>query len=200
MKKMIRFGALLGAMCFVFAMVAKADNIHLCDVSTGCSSSNVISISLGTTTAYLSGNATGDELFLAILSPLSDTSGNWSSGTLWSALGVSGGSVYPTLASAISQELIGAGITAESFNATDMNLLTMWTSNPQTVTLPSEATGTIFLAFTENADGTLGLVTPWSSSLAVGGGNTSVPEPSSLMLLAAGMVALIGVGLIKAKG
>lgn len=186
MEPILRRGLVLLAMCLFLGAWAKADNIHLCDVSTGCSSSNVIGI--GGTTAYVSGNATGQELFLAILAPVSDNSGNWNSNgtTLWSVLGVSGGSTFPNLNSAISQELIGTGMSVQSFNASAFDLGTLWTSNPQGVTLPSGPIGTIYMAFTEDAKGNLGLVTPWSSSLV------NTPEPSSLLLLGAGLLGLFG--------
>jgi hypothetical protein len=186
MKISLQRGMLAFAMCLLISTWAKADNIHLCDVSTGCSSNNVIP--MGGTTAYIVGNATGQELFLAILTPVSGTSGNWNSNntTLWSVLGVKGGSTYPTLSSAISQELIVTGMSAKSFNVSDLNLGALWTGNPQGITLPSGPIGTIYMAFTEDAKGSLGLVTPWSSSLV------NTPEPSSLLLLGAGLLGLFG--------
>ena len=192
MKKSILSGILMMALCCVFAGSVKADNIHLCDVSTGCSASSVIPISGSTTTAFLSGNPTNDSLFLAILSPVADLSGNWNSNgtTLWSVLGVTGGSVFPNLSSAMDQESGATGIVAMSFNVSDLNIGT-WTTSPQTVTLPGgEPAGTIFMAFTENSDGSLALVTPWSSSL-ITTPPVSTPEPSSIMLLGAGLFGLL---------
>jgi PEP-CTERM motif len=130
-------------------------------------------------------------LFLAILNPVSDNSGNWHSGTLWSALGVVGGSTFPNLSSAISQDFGATGVTAASFNVSDVNIGT-WTMNPQTVTLPTgEPAGTLILAFTELPNGNLGLVTPWSSSLGTTGGTTPTPEPSSVILLGVGLIGLV---------
>ena len=156
----------------------------------------------GTTTAYLSGNATGDALFLAILQPLTTAAGNWNTEgvTLWSVLGVSAGqnSTFPNLNSAISQESGATGIAALSFNVSDLAIGT-WTGDPQTITLPgSQPTGTIFMAFTENVDGVLQLVTPWSSSLITDGPPVSTPEPSSIMLLGAGLMGLAALKAAKA--
>ena len=53
--------------------------------------------------------------------------------------------------------------------------------------------GTIFMAFTEDAQGNLSSVTPWSSSLIV------TPEPSSLFLVGSAGLAGLLVLLMKAK-
>ena len=59
MKNMFRGGTLLAAICFVFALAAKADDIHLCAVGSDCSTGSVIAISSGTTSATLSGGHPG---------------------------------------------------------------------------------------------------------------------------------------------
>jgi hypothetical protein len=49
--------------------------------------------------------------------------------------------------------------------------------------------GTIFIAFLTDANGNLVAVSPWSSALIT---VSNVPEPSSLMLLGTGLLALGG--------
>lgn len=194
MKKNILSGIRMMALFGVLAGAAKADNIHLCNVPTGCNSSNAMSFSGNT--AYLTGNPDNESLFLAILQPVMSTSGNWHSGTLWTALGVAGGSVYPTLSSAISQDDIATGITPVSFNVSDLNI-GKWTADPQTLAIPSEPVGTLIMAFTEDSHGNLDLVTPWSSSFGINGTPPpSTPEPSTVLLFGA---VLVGGLLLKRK-
>ena len=88
MTNILKGGALLVAICFVFALAAKADDIHLCASGSDCSTGSVIAISSGTTSATVSGGnpgLIGQQLFLAVLTPLNDTSGNWNDNktTLW---------------------------------------------------------------------------------------------------------------------
>ena len=202
MKNMLKGGALLVAICFVFALAAKADDIHLCAVGSDCNTGSVIAISSGTTSATLSGGhpgLIGQQLFLAVLTPLTDKSGNWNDNktTLWSLLappvGCGKNCTYPNLNSAISQESgSGIGISPLSFNVTDISE-GAWLFSGEYIPLPHEPMGTIFMAFTEDANGKLTSVTPWSSSLLV------TPEPSSLFMVGGAGLAGLLVLLMKAK-
>ena len=80
-------------------------------------------------------------------------------------------------------------MTPGSFNATSFQV-GGWTGSVtagQLVNLPANTSiGTIFIAYLEDSQGNLIAVSPWSSSLI------NVPEPSSIMLLGAGLLALGG--------
>jgi hypothetical protein len=202
MKNMFRGGALLATICFVFALGAKADDIHLCAIGSDCSTGSVIAVSSGTTSATLSGGnpgLIGQQLFLAVLTPLTDKSGNWNNNktTLWSLLeppvDCGNNCKYPNLNSAISQESgSGTGISPLSFNVTDISE-GAWLFSGEYISLPSESMGMMFMAFTEDTNGNLTSVTPWSSSLIV------TPEPSSLFMVGgAALAGLLGL-LMKAK-
>jgi hypothetical protein len=197
MKNMLRGGALLATICFVFALAAKADDIHLCAV--GPERTN------GQRDCDFLGNNEGDIEWRtpwaawAVLTPLTDKSGNWNDNktTLWSRLAspVDCGNHcrFPNLHSAISQESgSGIGISPLSFHVTDIPE-GAWLFSGEYISLPSESMGTIFMAFTEDANGKLTSVTPWSSGLIV------TPEPSSLFMVGgAGLAGLLGL-LMKAK-
>jgi len=81
-------------------------------------------------------------------------------------------------------------MTAGSFSATSFQV-GAWTGNVnvgQSVTLPGGVpAGTIFIAFLLDSSGNLVAVSPWSSSLIT---TTNVPEPSSMLLLGTGLLAL----------
>jgi hypothetical protein len=79
-----------------------------------------------------------------------------------------------------------------SFNVIDISE-GAWLFSGEYISLPSEPMGTIFMAFTEDANGKLSSVTPWSSSLIV------TPEPSSLLLVGGAGLAGLLVLLMKAK-
>src|SRR5215831_7429542 len=186
----------LAFVAFCFSAPAMADNIHLCDINqfTSCNAGNAIQIGVGTTQAWSFGTPNSSEtLWIAMLTPNAGTGGNFNSGTnLWAALGVSPTQVFPNFASTVSQEQLATGMTAQSFSASYF-AVGAWTGSVtlgQSVTLPGGVPiGTIFIAFLTDANGNLVAVSPWSSSLIT---VSNVPEPSSLMLLSTGLLALGG--------
>jgi hypothetical protein len=200
MRKNILKGALVVAFCCVFAGFAKADNIHLCATQNAgspttdpCNSNNAMAFS--GTTAYVYGNPTGlDTLYLAILQPASGDTGTFNSmNNLWTALSEAPNQNYPNLSSTISQDFIASGITATSFNATDISF-GLWATSGQAVAVPVEPAGTFIFAFTETPNGKLGLVSPYSSSLGTTTQTTPpppVPEPMSLLLFGSGFAVML---------
>lgn len=184
----------LGILALCYSSPAKADNIHLCDINqfTTCNAGNAIPIFLGTTQAWAFGTANSSEtLFIAVLTPVSNGSGNFNTTTnLWTALGITPNQMFPNLSSTQSQESLATGISAGSFNATAFSV-GAWTGTAtvgQSVTLPGgTSVGTIYIAFLVDSSGNLVAVSPWSSALIT---VTNVPEPSSTMLLGVGLLAL----------
>jgi hypothetical protein len=181
------------ALCFIYGGVAKADNLHLCDINAVCNSGNVITISSSATVAFANGTSyAGGTLYLLVLTPAAGTTGAWNGGNLWNVvLGVSPQN-YPSLSSAISQEQIGSGMLVSSFNVQSISQGAGLWNGSATVSLPGgQPVGTMFMAYVLDAGGNLVAVSPWSSSLVIGGGGTtSAPEPSSFALLGAGLLAL----------
>ncbi len=191
-KVLVVLALAMVALCY--GAPAKADNIHLCDINqfTSCNAGNAIQIGVGTTQAWSFGTPNSSEtLWIAMLTPNAGTGGNFAAGgNLWAALGVSPTQVFPNFASTVSQEQLATGFTAGSFNATSFQV-GAWTGTVnigQSTILPGGApAGTIFIAFLLDSSGNLVAVSPWSSSLIT---TTNVPEPSSLMLLGAGLIGL----------
>ena len=186
----------LAVVALCYSAPAMADNIHLCDINqfTSCNAGNAIQVQSGTTQAWAFGTANSNEtLYIAVLTPNAGTGGNFTSGSnLWAGLGISPPQVFPTFASTVSQEQLATGMTAGSFNASFF-AVGAWTGSVtlgQSVTLPGGVPiGTIFIAFLTDANGNLVAVSPWSSALIT---VSNVPEPSSLMLLGTGLIALGG--------
>jgi len=196
-KTLLVLALALVALCY--SAPAKADNLHLCDINqfTSCNAGSVISISSSQTQNWGFGTSASNEtLYIAVLTPQSGTGGNFNANTnLWQVLLGTAFQNFPNFSSTASQELGATGITAGSFQATSFQV-GAWTGTVnvgQSIVIPSQymTTGTIFVAYLLDSSGNLVAVSPWSSSLIVGGG-TSAPEPSSIMLLGAGLLALGG--------
>jgi len=187
----------LATLVFCYGTPALADNIHLCDISqyTSCNAGNAIAVygSLPQQ-VWVFGTANASEtLYIAVLTPKSDLSGNFASGgSLSAALGVSPTQNFPNFASTVSQEQLATGMTPLSFSATSFPVNGMrWTGTVtagQSVTLPNGPIGAIYIAYLLDSNGNLVGVSPWSSSMIF------VPEPSTVMLLGVGLLALSALG------
>jgi hypothetical protein len=200
MTRRVLAAVVLAGLSLFLTSATKADNLHLCDINqwTTCNAGSVIPTS--TTAAFVFGTShTNDTLNLAILNPLANSSGNFNAGTnLWAVLGVNPPQVFPNFSSTASQEQGATGFIAGSFNASSLAIGNWTGSNNigQSITLPVEPMGTIFMAYLTDSSGNLAAVSPWSSSLINVGPAVATPEPSAMGLLGVG---LLGIGLVRRR-
>ena len=200
MKRLLTSVALLGVLSLVSAGSLMADDIHLCDNTTGCS--NGAMTLTNSPNLYLFGTVSaGDDVYIAGLAPTTGagadtfTSTNGFYSVVGNLLGVtvSSNPSQPKF-SDFDSNFTGAGgsASATGFDVTLYNLgmlsLSETTATLVNATIPP---GDAVLAFTFNPNtNSVDSVSPNSSDFLLGQ-VVNTPEPSNILSLGLGLCALV---------
>lgn len=190
MKTFLTSVALIGAFLLASAGPAIADDIHLCDNATACSN-NAMTLTSSSNLYLFGSNPTGGDVYLAVFTPESGTTGNFSASTSFlSALDTIFGETLagpsqPKFKDFESNYNGASGLTAGSFDlsAIDLGVLNV-TQTPTLITGVTIPEGDVAIAFILNG-ANVEAVSPNSSDFVIG-----TPEPSDLLLLALGLCGL----------